>query len=329
MALRQLLAAATLAAAAALTGCSTEQPTTGDGPANAKLLGVTLFYRQDEFYKDLESGVRDAAAALGYELLVADAETQVVKQSNQVDNFIHRGVAGMIVCCADPNGIIPAIKRANRAKIPVVTLDGPANGGEVVTYVGHDNVANGRAAGEHLVQLARKRGGDEPFRVVILDYPKSASVCVARVNGFKEAIAAEPRVRVVAQQSGDANRVASMKAMSAILQAQGRIDAVFGINDNTVLGAMAAAKSAGRVGQMQFISVSWSSEAFELLEKPSALAAAVVTNPYEMGTAAVQRLVDHLNGKEVPAQVRLRPAVYTHDNVKQFDWRAVVAKRKQ
>ena len=196
MAYRTLLASLLVSA---LLGC-TGEPSGGDGgPAGKNRLAVTLFYRQDEFYKDLESGVRDAAAALGYELLVSDAETQVVKQASQVDNFIHARVAGMIVCAADPNGIIPAIERANAAKIPVVALDGSANGGQVVSYVGHDNTANGRAAGEFLVELARTRPGSEPLGVVILDYPKSAAVCAARVNGFQEAIAREPRRR---RQSG-------------------------------------------------------------------------------------------------------------------------------
>jgi len=315
-------------ACAAIAGCTAEPPKSDGASSGKKLLGVTLFYRQDEFYKDLESGVRDAAAALGYELLVSDAETQVVKQASQVDNFIRARVAGMILCCADPNGIIPAIERANEAKIPVVTLDGSANGGQVVSYVGHDNAANGRAAGEFLVKYAQSRPGSEPLGVVILDYPKSATVCAARVEGFKKAVAGQPRIRIVAQQDGEANRAASFKVMSSVLQASPQIDAVFGINDNTVLGAMAAAESAGRAEGIRFISVSWSSEAFELLEKPSSLAAAVVTNPYEMGYKAVQCLVDHLDGKETPKQVLLEPAVYTHENVKQLDWRSVVQKRK-
>jgi len=63
----------------------------------------------------------------------------------------------MILCCADPNGIVPAIGRANRAGIPVVTLDGSANGGQVVCHVGHDNRACGRAAGAYLVDEVRRR----------------------------------------------------------------------------------------------------------------------------------------------------------------------------
>lgn len=316
-----------IAIAVLLAGCAGQPSPTGPRHDDSKFLGVSLFYRQDEFYKDLESGVRDAAAALGYQLLVADAETQVVKQSHQVDNFIHSGVAGMILCCADPSGIVPAIKRANRAQIPVVTLDGSARGGDVVCYVGHDNTANGQAAGEFLVGQVRA-AGERSCRVVILDYPKSATVCVARVEGFRKAIAQEPRIRVIAQQDGEANRAASFRVMSSILQANPEIDAVFGINDNTVLGAMAAAQSAGRIDKIRFISVSWSSEAFELLEKPSALAAAVVTNPYDMGYRAVQSLVEHLQGKPVPKQILLKPTVYTHENVGKFDWRAVVKKRR-
>jgi len=103
-------------------------------------------------------------------------------------------------------------------------------------------------------------------------------------------VAAEPRIKIVAQQSGEANRVASLKAMSAVLQAQPQVDFVFGINDDTVLGAIAAAHRVGRLDGTGFISCSWSSEVFQLLERPSAMAAAVVTNPYDMATQAVRRL---------------------------------------
>src|ERR1043166_6488306 len=99
----------------------------GDAARPSRVVGVTLLTREDEFYRELEDGLRKAAAAHGYRLIVTSGDRDLARQQSQIDDFIVRKVDAIIVCAVDSKGIGPAIEKANSAKIPVFTADIAAN----------------------------------------------------------------------------------------------------------------------------------------------------------------------------------------------------------
>ena len=293
-------------------------PTAVPPAATGKKIGITLYTRRHAFYMDMEKTWKDNAAKYGYELLIQNAETDVAAQTSQMEDFIQQKVDAIVLCAVDPKGMIPAVEAANKANIPVVTVDGSVQGGKTVTFIGTDNFEGGRLAGEYAKQyITEKLGGKA--NVVILDYPQSAVVCVARVNGFKKALEGMADVKIVAQQDGGAMRDKAMGVFENVLSANPKIDVVFGINDDTILGAMAAADGAGRTKQMVFIGYDGTAEAAKLIATgTSQLKADVAQQPVEIAKQTLEVLKGVFEGKTYDANTPVAPILITEANAKDF-----------
>lgn len=269
-------------------GCSN----TAEQRAN-KVIGVSLLARQHEFYRDLESTLQSEATKHGFELLIASADFDLGKQSAQVEDFIVRRVDAIILCPVDSRGIAPAIKKAQNAAIPVFTADIAAEEGEVVCHIASDNLAGGRMAAEYLAKLLNGKG-----EVALITHPNVMSA-LDRVQGFKEAIAAFPEIKIVAEVSGEGVRDKAMPAAVDILQAQPELDGIFGINDDSALGALDALQQLQRT-EVVIVGYDGMPQALDAIRKGTALKADVVQYPKRIGETTIARIADYFNGITVP-----------------------------
>lgn len=301
---------------------------TGKTVSQAKKIGISLFYRRDEFYKDLETGFIDGAKKYGFDVNIQDADADPSKQMQQIEDFIASKVDLIAFAAADPAGLVPAVKEANKANIPVITFDGSIVGGaELVTFVGMDNYKAGVMAGTWAKEYIQKHLGGKA-NVVILDFPQSAVVCGDRVRGFIATLKDMAGVKIVAQQDGKASRTESMSVMENILTANPKIDIVFAINDDTAFGGIAACEAAGRK-EMVFVDVGWSQELFEKLKKDDPyMKASAVQNPYLMGMGTMEAIKQYFEGKTLPKEILQESILTTKENVDQLGWEQIVAKRK-
>ena len=110
-------------------------------------IGVSLFYRRDEYYKDLEVSFVCEADKMGYEIIIKDADTEPAKQTQQIEDFIKEGVDIIALAPVDPDDLVPVIEDAVAAGVPVLTFDGSANTDKVLTHVVFDFYEDGYNAG--------------------------------------------------------------------------------------------------------------------------------------------------------------------------------------
>lgn len=259
------------------TACTRQQ----DKKSN-KVIGVTLLTRAHLFYKDLEEGLRTAAARHHYELIITAAEFDLGKQSGQIEDFIARKVDAIIICPADSRGVGPAIAKANQAKIPVFTADIAAQEGIVACHVASDNVAGGKQAGEYLATLLQGKG-----QIAVIDQPTLTSV-LDRVQGFKSAIAGYPEMQIVADVNGEGVRDKAMQAASDILQAHPDLNGIFGINDDSALGALDAVQQFKRAG-VSIVGYDATPPAVSAILKNSPLKADVIQYPRKIGETTIDK----------------------------------------
>jgi ribose transport system substrate-binding protein len=265
--------------------------------SSGTVVGVSLLTRQDAFYRELERGLKEQAAKRGLTLRIDAGEFDLARQQSQLENYTVQKVAAIIVCPTDSQGIGPGITKANQANIPVFTADIRAKDAQVIAHIASDNLAGGKLAGEYLAKRLGKKG-----RVAIIDQPYIQSV-IERVQGFESAIRAYPDIQIVARLNGDGVRDKSLKATEDLLQAQKSLDAIFCINDETALGAVAAIEAAGRK-QIIVVGYDASPEARTLIASgTSALQADVAQDPYLIGQQTINTVADHLAGKKVPALI--------------------------
>jgi ribose transport system substrate-binding protein len=263
-------------------------------------IGVSLLTRDDEFYKTLEQGLKEAAEKQKVEITILSGDKDLNKQINQVQTFIAQKQDAIVLCPVDSQGIIAAVTAANKANIPVFTADIASKGGKVTSYIASDNVQGGRILGEYAAKEVLKEKGE----VAILNQSTVSSV-QDRVKGFKEALSKYPNIKVVAEQDVDGGKRenAVPKAIN-IMTAQPKVNLIFGINDPTALGALSALQQLKKtdVAVVGFDAVP---EAQSYISSNSQLKADAIQYPRLIGASTVSAVVKSLNGEAVPPVVQI------------------------
>lgn len=262
----------------------------------AKVIGVTLLTRAHVFFKDLEEGLQTEASAHGYELIVTAGEFDLGRQSAQIEDFIARKVDAIVVCPVDSRGIGPAIRKANEANIPVFTADIASFEGEIVCHVASDNVAGGTLAGEYLAKALGGKG-----KVAVIGQPTVTSV-LDRVQGFKNALAKYPGIEIVADVNGEGVRDKAMQASADVLQAHPDLTGIFGINDDSALGALDAVQQFNRTG-ISIVGYDATPPAVAAIAKGTALKADVIQYPKRIGATTVMKISEFFSGAKLPKTI--------------------------
>ena len=139
---------------------------------------------------------------------------------------------------------------------------------------------------------------------------------IDRVRGFLDEIAKYPEMRVVARPSGDGVRDKAMKAAEDLLQGFPNLAGIFGINDDSALGALAAVESAGRKG-IVIVGYDGIPEARQAILRGSALKADVVQYPLEIGRTTIETIAKYLSGQPVPPEIPVRVGIVDAGNAAQ------------
>ncbi len=284
------------------TPSSTQNSSGGEseeGPApHAATIGVSVLTMTHPFFLELVAALNEEAEGNNLDVILTTGEFDIARQRNQMSDFIVQQVDAIIVCPTDSRAIGTAIKEANEAGIPVFTADiaALADGVDVVAHVGIDNYEGGRQAARAALEAIGGQG-----QIAIIDHPEVESV-IQRTRGFMDVIdeanGGSVQVEVVARLPGSGSMDKSFKAAEDILQAHPDVDLIFGINDETALGAVAAIEKAGRQGTIQVIGFGGKEEALRAVEE-GALYADVVTYPRRIGQQVIQAVVDYMNGEDV------------------------------
>jgi len=274
-----------------LVGCSTQESTTNE---EVKTVGLAISTLNNPFFVDLEAGAKTKADELGVTLVTLDSQDDSATEMSNVEDLINQGVDVIMINPTDSDAVKSAVEAANKAGIPVITLDRGANVGEVVSHIASDNVAGGKLAGEYIVELLGGKG-----KVVELEGIPGASAARDRGAGFNSAIA-ESDIEVIAKQTANFDRAEGLSVMENILQAQPEIDAVFAHNDEMALGAIEAIKSSGR--EILVVGFDATDDAKAAVESGE-MAATVEQLPKEIGSLGIQTAVKILNSEKVESTI--------------------------
>lgn len=115
-------------------------------------LGVSISTTNNPYFVAMKDGLDKYADKKEVSLKVADAQDDAARQADDVQNFISQNVDAILINPVDSDAIVPAIKAANNASIPVILIDRGSNGGDVLTTVASDNVEAGKMAADYIVK---------------------------------------------------------------------------------------------------------------------------------------------------------------------------------
>jgi ribose transport system substrate-binding protein len=246
--------------------------------ASAERIGLVISTQNNPFFVTLKEGAEAKAKELGHDLIVLDSQDNPAKELGNVEDLLVKGVDVLLINPTDSDAVVSSVKAANRNKIPVVTLDRAANGGDVVSHVASDNVLGGEMAGNFIVEKLGGKG-----KVVELEGIPGTTAARDRGTGFNKAV--NGKLEVVAKQAADFDRTKGLNVMENILQAQPEIQAVFAHNDEMALGALKAIEASGR--DIFVVGFDATDDAVTAV-KEGKLAATVAQKPAEIGAIGVE-----------------------------------------
>lgn len=287
-------------------------------PGSDKItVGVLYCLLSAPAVKVFASGIESKAAELGIDLIELDGGWDAAKQTDQLNSLIAQNVDAIILNPVDSKSIVPAVKKASEAGIPVVmgAMNIDASGeAYVVTYVGADEKDVGRAAGELMKQTLGELGGD----VIVVEGKAGTDPQINRTAGFEEAIAGT-NINVVAKVAGDFDKA---KAMTVTLDALTKYPNIKGIwvhDDTMCVGVVQAMKTMNYAGSdIAVVSYNGSQAGYDMVKAGDIVGTAVQPLVME-GSISLQAAVDAVNGKALEKWYKDEITPITKENVDSYD----------
>jgi inositol transport system substrate-binding protein len=303
--------------------------------AEAGTVGVSFETLQTEFWVAAIDAIRTELADQRMGMLEAIADGDANKQLEQVRGFIARGADGMIVVPKDGKSIIPMIRAANEANVPIVLFNRPADPTDARSVaVVADNLGLARATSEFLCELARQTGAKQKAAILIGDLGDQNAI--QRRDGFDDAMAAcEDAVEVVSRIPTEWNQEKALAGVTNALQAHPELGLIFTSSDFMLPSIVSALRSAGKYhpageeGHVILGGFDGDATAWQMLVD-GYLDATGVQDVYFESEAAVKALADMKAGREVPALILDEGFVIHSGNREEVEdrmWGAQVAKR--
>lgn len=272
----------------------------------------------NEFFLTMEEGARahQAAHANRYDLIAEGIkdELDVNRQIQLVEQMMARRVDAIVIAPADSKALIPVCQRAMNAGIVVVNIDNKfdadvlAERGVQAPFVGPDNRKGAYLAGAYLAEHL-----EPDAAVAIIEGVPTAYNAVQRRLGFEDAMN-EAGMRIVTSQAGDWEMAKANRVVSALITERPEIKALLCANDSMALGAVAALRAAGKLGEVQVVGFDNISAAQELLRRGDLLAT-VDQHADQLAVFGIEFALRMLAGDEQPADHETPVDLITADSV--------------
>ena len=303
-----------LCLAGVTTGCRSSDSSDAGGAKTIKLAFVTN--NSADFWTIARRGVEKADAEL------ADVEAEfrltsdgtAAEQKRVVDDLLTKGVHGIAISPVDPQNQTELIDAA-AARALVFTQDSDAPQSDRACYIGTDNVAAGRQAGQ-LIREAIPEGGSIMLFVGKLDAQNARE----RIQGIKETLAGS-NVRIIDVRTDDVDDVRAKANAADTLVRYADIKGLVGLWSYNGPAILNAVREAGKVGKVRIVAFD---EADETLAgvRDGAIHATVVQQPYEFGYQAIIRMAQAVRGDRsfIPEtrQIIVPTLVVNRSNVEDF-----------
>ena len=242
------------------------------------------------------------------------ATAQRQNKSGIIDDLISKGTNGIAISPVDPDNQTELINDTAK-KALVITQDSDAPNSDRTLYIGTDNVAAGRQAGE-LIKEALPDGG----KIMVFVGKSDARNAVERLQGIKEALQGT-KIEIIDLRTDDTDRARAKSNAADTLVKYPDVSALVGLWSYNGPAILNAVKDANKVGQVKIICFDEEDETLAGVKEGS-IFATVVQQPFEFGYQSVKLMAQILKGDKsaIPAskQINVPTLVIKKDSVDQF-----------
>lgn len=280
-----------------MVGCAKTEPTAKESSApesaeqteveqpDAETLKIGVIGKSvHPYWSEVQLGAEAAGAEMGVEVQFFVPQTDdPAKQLSTFETFIAQGFNAIAIAPSDPSAMAAGIAKADEMGIPVVTLDTDAPDSARVLYIGTDNAAAGKIAGEKAAELI----GNGTGVVIPATGSLTARNSIERIEGFTEGMTAGCDVLEALNDQEDPAK--SLSLVEGALSAYDDIQAIFGVYAYNGPAAAQAVKTAGKVGDIKIVSFDTTEDIINWVRE-GVIDATIGQRPYMMGYESVKAL---------------------------------------
>lgn len=269
------------------------------------------------FWMNLVQGAKDKGKELeaqGKQYVLTfnapDSEAKLEEQANMVENAVNRGVKAILLAPSDSNALIPPVRKAREAGIPVIIMDSPLTDDSLYdSYLATDNRAAGELCARELIKRIGTKGD-----IIVMSYFAGVGSEVGRVGGFKDTIAKESQLKILNTYYSDGEMIKAANQTTDALSAYPEAIGIFGANEPTAIGMGRGIVSQGKAGKIVAIGFDGDSN-LQGFVRDGTLQGIAVQSSYQMGYKGIQAADDVINGKKVDKYIDTGVMFVTKDNI--------------
>jgi ribose transport system substrate-binding protein len=264
------------------------------------------------WYDVVAAGAKRAAEELKKQGITVDVvwdsppQADVADHNRRIEANIGRKPDGLAVSCLDAATNVQLLKEAMAAGVKLETFDTYCS--DDFDFVGHKGDAQDGADLANF--LAKQIGGKG--KVGILSGSLTAANHVARVKGFKEAIAKYPDIKLVFEQPDEDSLEKAVSLTENALQANPDLVGIFGSNASNPIGAARAVVNAGKKGKVTIVGMDDLPETLQFI-KDGVIAGVKAQRQWEIGYWTVMYLVAKNQNHTTPKQHATGSQIVTKD----------------
>ena len=283
--------------------------------ASADTFALVQINQQALFFNQMNSGAESAATSNGDKLVIFNANNDPAAQNSAIETYIQQGVDGIVIVAIDVNGIMPAVKQATDAGIPVVAVDAVLPDGPHSAQVGVNNAKAGADMGDFFLSyLGSDMGGSAKIGVV---GALNSSIQNIRQAGFVDKITGANGVVEAGVVDGRNVQDIALTAAENLITANPDMTAIYATGEPALLGAVAAVESQGKQDSVKIFGWDLTAQAIRGIDQ-GYVAAVIQQDPAGMGAAAVNALNTITEGGSVDTSISVPMTIVTQANVDDF-----------
>jgi ribose transport system substrate-binding protein len=266
-----------------------------------------------EFWKSIHAGAVKASREMDVELFWKgpQKEDDRAQQIIVVEDFISRGVDGIVLAPLDDRALCRPVQEAVRENIPVVIIDSGLQGEDYISFVATDNYKGGVFAAKKMGELLQGKGD-----IFLIRYQEGSASTTKRETGFLDTIKTEfPDVSLLVQdQHAGSTTETAYQLAENLLGRFPKVDGIFCPNESSTFGTLRALQESGRAGKVKFVGFDSSPKLVQAL-RDGHIHALVLQNPMKIGYLGVKQIVLHLRGNEIEKRIDTGVYIATPKNM--------------
>jgi ribose transport system substrate-binding protein len=228
------------------------------------------------------------------------SESAIADEVNMVVNAVNRGVSGIVLAASDPDALVPAIKQAWEAHIPVVLIDStvsPDGAAYYQSFLSTDNTKAGELCAQRMIEKVGKTG-----KIAIMSYVPGAGSEIGRVGGFTNYIKQHSDLTIVGPFYSQSQMANALNQTTDVLSANPDLKGIYGANEPTAVGMARGIAQAGKAGKLVAIGFD-GNEDLQNFVKDGTLDSIVVQSSYKMGLDSVTSVAKVIARTQVPKTI--------------------------